>query len=172
MPVCDRLKERGLLRGPVLPSPLEHVVRRPGGEPAYHVLLVEDNPQDARLAQAHLASMRGFSHRLQVEGSLQAALAALAKGDVDVVLLDLGLPDSQGLNTLSRIISQHRDVPVVVLTGHDDEQTAIAAARMGAQDYVVKGRTQGVLQHILRYAIERHAILRGRPSPAPRGVQA
>lgn len=126
----------------------------------HHVLLVEDNPQDARLAQLHMAQLKRFPHVLSTVGSLREALALLERGGIDVVLLDLGLPDSQGLETLRAVITRHREVPVVVLTGNDDEDLAIAAARMGAQDYVIKGQTKGVLQHVLLYAVERHAILR------------
>lgn len=142
--------------------------QRPGDAPAphkaarHHVLLVEDDPTDARLTQAHLAQLDRFPHEVSVARTLQSALAALQGKAIDVVLLDLNLPDSRGIDTVATVLRAHRDVPVVVLTGQDDEDLALAAARLGAQDYVVKGRTKGVLQHVLTYAIERHAILNSR----------
>jgi len=87
---------------------------------------------------------------------LAAALTRLADGGTDLVLLDLGLPDSQGLATLHALRNVAADVPIIVLTGNDDEELAVAAAREGAQDYLVKGQLgSGLLVRALRYARER-----------------
>ena len=87
---------------------------------------------------------------------LSSGLQRLAEGGADLVLLDLGLPDSQGLDTYSKTQSQFPSVPIVVLSGLLDEAVAIKAVRAGAQDYLVKGQIEGnLLFRSIRYAIER-----------------
>ena len=97
---------------------------------------------------------------LVAANTLRAGLEAAADGDFNVMLLDLGLPDSDGLPTLQAAIRKVAHVPVVVMTGRDDVQAAATALRSGAQDYLVKGRldSDSILRAI-RYAIERHRIL-------------
>jgi signal transduction histidine kinase len=124
------------------------------------VLIVEDNAGDARLIREHLAD--GLSLRFAVEWAnrLSGGLQRLDEGGVDVVLLDLGLPDSQGLDTFAKLADRAPDVPVVVLTGLDDEALAVEALRKGAQDYLAKQDVSGAtLARVLRYAIERHRLL-------------
>lgn len=124
------------------------------------LLVVEDNPRDVRLLQIALSEARNFPHDLEVVTNLPDAHTRLTNGGIDLVLLDLGLPDSQGTETLVKFQSGAPDVPVVVLTGLADEQAAMEAARMGAQDYLVKGRMFGeLLPRVVRYAMERHRIL-------------
>ena len=121
------------------------------------VLLVEDNAGDARLVREHLADAPG-AQRFALEDSptLAAAAAAFARTPPDVALLDLSLPDSFGLETLARWQALAPALPVIVLTGSDDEAMAVAAVREGAQDYLVKGRIDGnLLSQAIRYAIER-----------------
>jgi C4-dicarboxylate-specific signal transduction histidine kinase len=119
-----------------------------------HLLLVEDNPGDARLIGEMLRGLSEFE--LVHVGDLAAALARLAAGGVDVVLLDLGLPDSQGLATVSRLVAHNPRVPVVVLTGNDDESVSLQVVKHGAQDYLVKGAVDAaLLVRSLRYARER-----------------
>lgn len=120
------------------------------------VLLVEDNPGDARLIRELLSeSGPGRFEVDHVEG-LEDALARLGEAGADLVLLDLSLPDSQGLETLDRMMKGAPRVPVVVLTGHDDQEVAVDSVRRGAQDYLVKGRIEGdLLARAARYAIER-----------------
>ena len=121
-----------------------------------HVLLVEDNPGDARLFQ-ELVRDTGAGHlRLEHVTRLSTALDRLSNGKFDVVLLDLSLPDEQGLTTLTRTHAHAPSVPIVVLTGLDDEALAVKAVRAGAQDYLVKGRVDGdLLVRSMRYATER-----------------
>ncbi|MDH7485259.1 MAG: response regulator [Anaerolineae bacterium] len=121
------------------------------------VLLVEDNPGDARLIREMLSEVREVTFDVQRADRLSASLERLAEGGIDVVLLDLSLPDSQGLETFARVYAQAPEVPVVLLTGLDDADLAVRAVREGAQDYLVKGQLDsGLLARAIRYAIERH----------------
>jgi signal transduction histidine kinase len=120
------------------------------------VLLIEDNPGDAFLLESLLAeaSPRGF--QVECAGRLGDGQARLAKGDVNLVLLDLTLPDSRGLDTFVRLNAAFPNLPIVLLTGLSDEELAIRAVHAGAQDYLVKGEVAGpLLVRALRYAIER-----------------
>jgi len=119
-------------------------------------LLVEDNPGDVRLLQAILAEVASVEVELLRAERLSQALQYLNEQKFDVVLLDLSLPDSQGLATCVQIHAQVPQVPLVVLTGLDDETLAVSAVQAGAQDYLVKGQVTGdSLVRSLRYAIER-----------------
>src|SRR2546429_263817 len=104
------------------------------------VLLVEDNPADARFLREQIVDVGG-GIRLTHVSRLEDALRKLDAEDFDIVLLDLSLPDERGLETLVRAHARAPGVPIVVLTGTDDEALAIKAVREGAQDYLVKGRT-------------------------------
>ena len=120
------------------------------------VLIIEDNPGDARLVQEALKGASDPAYREEWVDSLAYGLVHLADGGIDVVLLDLGLPDSQGLAALSLIRALAPAVPVVVLSGTDDEQLATQAVREGAQDYLVKTQADyKLLARSLRYAIQR-----------------
>jgi signal transduction histidine kinase len=121
-----------------------------------HVLLIEDNPDDAVLVREHLESVTAFPCQLTHVGDLGAALVRCGQDKFDVILLDLSLPDSQGLDTLRRTHAANGKVPIVVLTGLDDEQAGLAAVQEGAQDYLVKGDLGGrALVRALVYAMER-----------------
>jgi PAS domain S-box-containing protein len=121
-----------------------------------HVLLVEDNPGDARLFLELVRDTGAGRLKLEHVTRLSAALDRLNGGNIDVVLLDLSLPDEQGLTTLTRTHAHAPNVPIVVLTGLDDEALAVKAVRAGAQDYLVKGRVDGdLLVRSIRYATER-----------------
>jgi PAS domain S-box-containing protein len=120
------------------------------------VLLVEDNPGDARLIREMLATQEDANFRLEWVDRLADALERLDRGGVDVVLLDLGLPDSQGLDTFITASWHCPQVPFVVLTGLDDETVGVIAVRQGAQDYLLKGEVDGgLLLRSIRYAAER-----------------
>ena len=125
-----------------------------------HVLLVEDNPGDARLFQELVRDTGAGRLKLEHVNRLSTALDRLSNGNFDVVLLDLSLPDEQGLATLTRTHAHAPNVPIVVLTGLDDEALAVKAVRAGAQDYLVKGRVDGdLLVRSMRYATERARAL-------------
>jgi len=125
------------------------------------ILLVEDNPGDARLVQEHLTGLSAFAPELIWEKNLSGALNTLAHRDVDIILLDLGLPESQGMETLRRIRGQNPLCPVVVLTGLDGWDDALAAVAEGAQDYLNKGEINGpILIRSIRYAVERTNTLK------------
>jgi|HubBroStandDraft_6_1064221.scaffolds.fasta_scaffold29483_2 PAS domain S-box-containing protein len=121
-----------------------------------HVLLVEDNPGDARLFLELVRDTGAGRLKLEHVSRLSTAFDRLSNADFDVVLLDLSLPDEQGLATLTRTHAHAPNVPIVVLTGLDDEALAVKAVRAGAQDYLVKGRVDGdLLVRSMRYATER-----------------
>ena len=120
------------------------------------VLLIEDNEDDVSIIRARLAEKRDIAIRLERTDRLSDGLSRLENGTIDLVLLDLSLPDSQGLDTFSRIHACVPDVPIVVVTALDDEATAAQLMRMGAQDYLVKARLNSdVLLRAIRHAIER-----------------
>jgi DNA-binding response OmpR family regulator len=123
------------------------------------VLLIEDNPADARLIRELLVEATGVRFHLECADQLSKGLERLAAGGVDVLLLDLSLPDSQGLDTFIRVHTQAPEVPIMVLTGLYDEALAVKAMREGAQDYLVKGQADSnLLLRSMRYAIERHRL--------------
>jgi DNA-binding NarL/FixJ family response regulator len=122
--------------------------------------LVEDNPADAELVRAFLEEGSASFCQLEEARRLSAALKRIVRGGIDVVLLDLWLPDSSGLATFQRFHARCNDVPVVVLSGMDQESVALEAVKMGAQDYLVKGKADGeMLVRALRFAVERAAQL-------------
>ena len=124
------------------------------------VLLIEDNLGDARLLREMLRwAPRELGIRLHHCDSLQAFSRLIETVLPDVVLVDLGVPESQGLDTLRHVVSRLRDVPIIVLTGLDDEQTAIEAMQEGAEDYLTKyGLDSRILIRSIRYAMERHDL--------------
>jgi signal transduction histidine kinase len=125
-------------------------------EPCIRVLLIEDNPPDARLIEIMLSEAKGVDFDLEYVDRLSAGLERVERGGIDVVLLDLGLPDSQGLDTFRKVREHVPDLPVVVLTGLDDEDVGLEAMRSGAQNYLIKGQASGdLLARTIRYAIER-----------------
>ena len=120
------------------------------------VLLIEDNPLDARLIQIMLAEAGAGLFSLERVDRLTAGLARLAKGDIGMVLLDLSLPDSYGLGTFQRVHAEFPNVPIIVMSGLSDETVAVNAVHEGAQDYLVKGQVGGpLLVRAMRYALER-----------------
>ena len=120
------------------------------------VLLIEDNPGDVRLIREMLSEATDVFLKLECADRLNQGLKRLSEGGLDLILLDLGLPDSQGLDTFIKAHTQARKVPIVVLTGLDDEKIGLSAVQNGAQDYLVKGKIDGnILTRTIRYAIER-----------------
>jgi PAS domain S-box-containing protein len=120
------------------------------------VLLVEDNPGDARLIKEMLADAEGQDFSIEWVSRLADGLEHMSRDQIDVVLLDLGLPDSQGLDTFLKARDQAPQVPFVVLTGLADENLALTALRQGAQDYLYKDETHpNLILRAIRYATER-----------------
>ena len=121
-----------------------------------NVLLIEDNPGDARFIAEMLKEADNDEFTLECAERLSVGMEKLRSNFADVVLLDLSLPDSQGLETLVRFQSKFPKLPVVIMTGLNDEETAAQAAHAGAQEYFVKGTIAGpALGRALKYAIER-----------------
>src|SRR5574341_111678 len=120
------------------------------------VLLIEDNPADAVFIEEILAEAKDFSFDVEWKDRLSIGLERLAKKGVDVVLLDLNLPDSKGFNTFTKTLAQAPEIPIIILTGLDDETLAIRAVRTGAQDYLIKKHVNSsLLVRTIRYAIAR-----------------
>lgn len=125
------------------------------------LLLIEDSPDDALLIQEFLSDARQSQFVVEHVELLSAALERLSAGGIDAVLLDLQLPDSRGLDTFRRVQETDAAPPIVVLSGSDDETTALTAVQEGAQDYLVKGQARTAeLEKTLRYAIERQRTSR------------
>ncbi len=123
------------------------------------VLLVEDNPGDARLFQRMLAGVTSPRFELTHVERLSKALEHLDSAHCDAVLLDLQLPDAQGFSTFGQVHQHAPQLPVIVLTGLDDESLALTAVREGAQDYLIKGQINtDLLVRAIRYAIERKRV--------------
>jgi PAS domain S-box-containing protein len=123
------------------------------------ILLIEDNAGDARLIKELLAEAGTGAFRLDRADRLSAGLASMDRGSLDLVLLDLSLPDSDGLATVAAVRRHSPQLPVIVLTGHDDDRLAMAAVAAGAQDYLVKGRIDSdSLTRSIRYAMERKRV--------------
>ncbi len=118
-------------------------------------LLIEDDPLYAQAIRG-LFMAKGVAFELEWASSLAAGLARLAQNEIDIVLLDLALPDSEGLETFNRIHRSVPDLPIIVLTVTNNDDLAIQAMQAGAQDYLVKGEiNRHLLQRAMRYAIER-----------------
>jgi len=120
-------------------------------------LLIEDNPLDARLIQIMLHEAGGGQFELDRAERLASGMEVLGRGEADIVLLDLSLPDSGGgLATFNEVHKFAPKVPIIVLTGLDDERIAVTTVQQGAQDYLVKGQVTGpLLVRAIRYALER-----------------
>ena len=126
------------------------------GHTPMRVLLVEDNPGDARLLEENLSEAGDGAFELTHVGRLADGLECLSEGVFDIVLLDLSLPDSQGLETFSTAQAMAPQVPIVVLTGLADDLLAAAALQEGAQDYLIKGQVDSdLLARSIRYAAQR-----------------
>ena len=120
------------------------------------LLTIEDNPGDYRLIQEMLNEAKGVKFEVQTANRFSAGIECLRKGNIDIVLLDLSLPDSEGLDTFKSVHAMVPEVPTVILTAIKDEALAAKAVQEGAQDYLIKGSIDGnLLVHSIRYAIER-----------------
>lgn len=125
----------------------------------FRILLIEDNPADVHFVRATLAEVGGTMFLLEAVDRLTKGLDRLRQGGIDVVLSDLMLPDSRGFETFAALRRLAPDLPIVLLSGLEDEDLAIRAVREGAQDYLLKGEANGpMLARALRYAIERNKV--------------
>ena len=123
------------------------------------ILLLEDNSGDAYLIKQHLRSIAEFEFEIVEAQYLEEAIALLQKREFDAILLDLKLPDSQGLETFFAIDRQTPSTPIVVISAMSEKELAIEAVRKGAQDYIAKGEIQAnSLYRTIRYAIERKSV--------------
>ena len=123
------------------------------------VLLIEDNPRDVRLIRAILSEVRGTSFDLEWFNRLSDGLERLSEGGIDLVLLDLSLPDSKWSETFQRVHAKAPRVPIVVLTSMDSDALSLETVRNGAQDYLVKGEVDNnSFVRTVRYAIERQRM--------------
>jgi len=123
------------------------------------ILLIEDDPDDELIVREMFdeAIFRGTDIKLIVASSLSRGIAILLEHPFDIVLSDLGLPDSLGLSSIEELLACCPDVPIVVMTGNEDEKTGIEAVKRGAQDFILKGHIDSrLLMRVVHYAMERH----------------
>ena len=122
-----------------------------------HILLVDDDPQDRRLVEMILAkSYAPGQYHVQTAGTMSETAQSLSNNDYDVVLLDLNLPDSRGIDSVQKARNANSHAAIVVLTGLDDEEIGLAAIQKGASDYLVKSKYLGtLLVRTIRYSLER-----------------
>ena len=123
------------------------------------ILIIEDNPEDLRLIEEMLNEVKSPLFELHHSKRLSDGLRCLVRNSYDILLLDLSLPDSVGLDTFFSVYEQAPEIPIVILSGFNDEETAIKAVSEGAQDYLVKGQVNSLLlSRSISYAIERKLI--------------
>jgi diguanylate cyclase (GGDEF)-like protein len=126
------------------------------GDSVFTVLLVEDDAVDARIVREMLGDVGSARFHITHVDRVSHAVKLLGQASFDAILLDLGLPDAKGLDALGPIASAAPDIPIVVLSGMEDERLGVQAVQLGAQDYLVKGLGTGnVIARSIRYAIER-----------------
>ncbi len=128
--------------------------------PTYRVLYIEDNPVDIRFFQEIAKELKDIRIDLSTASTLNQSLEMLNQGGCDLVISDLGLPDSMGLYTVKRIISDFPELPVIVMTSINDEELGVQAIKMGAQDYLPKGNfDSGLLARAIKYSVERNSYI-------------
>ena len=127
---------------------------------AIHILYFEDNPGDVVLAQEYLAEAKNISCQIQYVDRLAKGLPQLSDNNVDIILLDLNLPDSQGMATFEAVKQVADSIPIIIMSGLADEDLAVSAVQKGAQDYLIKGQLDvHQLVRAIRYGIEREKLL-------------
>lgn len=125
------------------------------------ILLIEDNPGDARLIEEFLSETEASGLELEWVECLSDGIERLGKRDIEVVLLDLSLPDSTGFDTFKKLHEKAPEVAIIVFTGLDDKEMGVRAVQAGAQDYLVKGKVDPhLLVRSIQYAIERQKMMR------------
>ncbi len=120
------------------------------------LLLIEDNKADCKLIKIKLETNETKKYKITCSDRLSSGLKLLESEKFDIILLDLGLPDSNGLESFKTLVTKNPIIPIIVLTGLANEEIGIQAIKYGAQDYLVKGEFTGnLLTRAIQYAIER-----------------
>lgn len=124
------------------------------------VLLIENSPEVVDLIGKLLSKEKNFSFDIEFVDRLRSGVERLSKGGIDVVLLDLFLPDSHGFEVFNGVHSRAPAIPIVILTGFDDQNLAVETIQKGAQDYLIKAEINDgkMLSRAIRYAIERKRL--------------
>ena len=127
----------------------------------FRILLVEDNPGDVKLLRLALVGNQSVKFKLTCVTRLKDALEIIKEQPFDIILLDLSLPDAYGADTLTKLLPDTSMIPIIVLTGNNDESLALKAMKLGAQDYLIKGQwDSNLLVRTMRHAVERHNLLK------------
>jgi signal transduction histidine kinase len=123
------------------------------------ILLLEDNPGDASLIEEMVNDSVNYSYELVIAETMEDGMSLLKLGSYDIILLDLGLPDSDGINTFLNVQKVSFETPIIILTGLNVENIAVKAVKMGAQDYLTKGKVDPeILERSIKYSIERKKV--------------
>lgn len=131
------------------------------GNRALNILLIEDNPGDARLIEEMLREAGEPGFKLEWVERLSTGIERLRKGNIEIVLLDLSLPDSTGFDTFEKVHEITQEAAIIVFTGLDDKGMGVRAVQVGAQDYLVKGKVDSnLLIRSIEYAVERQRMMR------------
>ncbi|MCD6595106.1 GGDEF domain-containing response regulator [bacterium] len=124
------------------------------------ILLIEDDPGDARLVVELLSEVKKGLYEVEWQNTLTKGLKYIEENDVEIILLDLMLPDSWGMESFNKVKANISNIPIIILTGCNDENIAVRAVQRGAQDYISKDDISPILlEHSIRYAIERQKML-------------
>lgn len=157
MPQPDDIEQAAIIGPSTAPDSTDALT---SGSYGHGVMVVEDDPDDALLLSVLLEELPGEPYRLMRASHLASAVELAARRKPEVILLDLTLPDSNGLEALIRLRDTCPAIPIIVLTSDDDEKLAMAALRSGAQDYLVKGRVDSwILVRAIRHSLERHRLM-------------
>jgi PAS domain S-box-containing protein len=125
------------------------------------ILLIEDNPGDANLIHIHLKEAFPHAFELDTASYLRDGLELIKKNKYDIIIIDLSLPDSSGLDTFREVYNAAPEVAIMVLTGLEDEDMGITTVKMGAQDFLVKGKVSSkTIRRSINYSIERYKLLK------------
>ncbi len=139
------------------------------------ILLIEDNPESIQLIQEELLEENANANKkfkLEFVGRLSAGIERISKGGIDVILLDMSLPDSQGIDTFIEAHNHAPGIPIIVFSNHDDETLAVKTLQEGAQDYLIKARVnRDLLIRSISYSIERHQTLKKKLEQAQLALQ-
>jgi DNA-binding NtrC family response regulator len=122
------------------------------------ILLIEDNSGDAFLIEEHLDEFASFSYKLKIIETLAEALSILKEQLFDIILLDLELPDSYGINTFVSVRNENPLIPIIILTGHNNKTIESYALKKGAYDFLVKGQTEGRLLECIRQCFNEYIL--------------